>query len=82
MDEAALALTNRAGQHATEVLQFVVLNKAVGIAAIVTVVSSSCADAILREGEIGLRDMSGVFAHEGKDSKDLGNNEQSDNPCT
>ena len=82
MEEAALVWIGRAGQYAAEVLQFVVLHKAVGIAAIVTVVSSSRADAILREGEIGLRDMSGVFAHEGKDSKDLGNNEQSDNPCT
>jgi hypothetical protein len=81
MDEAAFALTDRADQHTTEVLQLVVLHKAIGIAVVVPM-GSSGADAILREGEIGFNNMSGVFAHEGKDSKNLGSKKYPDNPRT
>jgi hypothetical protein len=80
VDEADLALMSRAGHYATEVLQFVVLYKAVDIATIVSVGSISGAEAVFRDGEIGLSDMSRVFAHEGKDTKNLGNNKYSDNP--
>jgi hypothetical protein len=82
VDKAALVLINGAGQYATEILQFVVLHKAVGIALIVPVGGISGADAILSDGEIGLRDMSGVSAHEREDTKNLGKQKYSDNPRT
>jgi hypothetical protein len=82
VDQAALALTDRAGQYATEVLQFMMLHEAVGVAVIVLVGRVSSADAVLRDGEIGLSDMSGVFAHEGKDTKNLGNKKYSYNQRT
>jgi hypothetical protein len=75
--EADLALTNRAAYYAAQVLQFVVLHKAVGIAAIMTVRSSSGANAFFRHGEVGLSDMSGVFAHDGNDTENLGNKKYS-----
>jgi hypothetical protein len=82
VDEAAFALAGRAGQHATEILQFVVLHEAVAIAVIMSVGRASAADAILSDGEIGLRDMSGVLAHERKDTENLRNQKDSDNPWT
>jgi hypothetical protein len=80
VDKAALALTDRAGQYTAEVLQFVVLHKAVGIAVIVRVGHISGADAILSDHEIGCSDMSGMFAHERKDTKNLRNQKYSDHP--
>ena len=80
MYEADLALTNRAAYYAAQVLQFVVLHKAIGIAVIMTMMSISGANAILRDGEVGLGDMSGVFAHQGNDTKNLGNKKYSYNP--
>ena len=82
MEEAALVWIGRAGQYAAEVLQFVVLHEAVGIALIMPMGGMSGADAIFRDGEIRLCDMSGVFAHEGKDTKNLGNEEYSHNQRT
>jgi hypothetical protein len=82
VDEAALALADRTGQYATEVLQLVMLHKAIGIAVKVPVGRISITDAMPSESEIGFSDMSGVFAHERKDTKNLGNKKYADNPWT
>jgi hypothetical protein len=82
MEEAALVWIGRAGQYAAEVLQFVVLHEAVGIALIMPMGGMSGADAIFRDGEIRLCDMSGVFAHERENTKNLGKQKYSDNPRT
>jgi hypothetical protein len=82
VEEAARVWINRAGQDAAEILQLVVLHKAVGIALIVPMGGLSGTDAILSDGEIGLRDMSGVFAHEREHTKNLRKQKYSDNPRT
>jgi hypothetical protein len=82
MQEAAPVWIGRAGQYAAEILQFVMLHKAVGIALIVSMGSMSGADAIFRDGEIRLCDMSGVFAHERENTKNLRKQKYSDNPRT
>jgi len=46
VDNAALTLINRAAQNATEILQFVMLHKAVAVALIVLMGRVSGADAI------------------------------------
>ena len=58
------------------------LHKAVGIAVIVLVWSICRTDAVLRGSEISFGEMSGMFAHERKDPKNLGNKKYSDNPWT
>jgi hypothetical protein len=82
MEEAALVWIGRAGQYAAEILQFVMLNEAVGIALIMPMGGMSGTDAIFRDGEIGLRDVGGVFAHERENTKNLGKQKYSDNPRT
>jgi len=50
---------------------------------VIVLVWSICrTDAVLRGSEISFGEMSGMFAHERKDPKNLGNKKYSDNPWT
>ena len=48
------------------------LHKSIGITAIVPMRHIAFADAVLRESEVGLGDVSGVLAHQRKNTKNLG----------
>jgi hypothetical protein len=77
-------LTNRAGENAAQVLQFMVLDEAISIAAVMAVIPDRrlCVGITVMQHQFAFGHVSNVLAHQRNDTEGLGNQKETGQPRT